>query len=57
MTRPQTTAFQGAGTAAHPHRETPRERLSILRLSAGERLLGAACALALLWAAVYWALG
>lgn len=40
----------------HAHAHRPPERFSLLRLSAFERLAGAAAVVALLWASVYWAL-
>ena len=46
-------------TPFHKHHASDtvrRDRLSLLRLSAVERLFGAAGVMALLWAAVYWAL-
>jgi hypothetical protein len=55
MTRsPSALLEQAARSEAHAHRR--RERFSLLRLSAGERLAGAAVVVALLWAGVYWAL-
>jgi len=56
MNRPQSAIFPKAASAAHPHREGADGRISLLRLSAAERLLAAAAVLALLWAGVYWAL-
>jgi hypothetical protein len=56
MNRPQSAIFQKDAPAAHAHGERVDGRVSLLRLSAGERLLAAAAVLALLWAAVYWAL-
>ncbi|WP_018267467.1 MULTISPECIES: hypothetical protein [Methylosinus] len=56
MNRQQSAIFQKDALAAHAHGERADDRVSLLRLSAGERLLGAVAVLALLWAAVYWAL-
>lgn len=51
MNRPQPALFHKHAQAARPD-----DRVSFLRLSAGERLLAAAAVSALLWAGVYWAL-
>ncbi|HEY8063988.1 MAG TPA: hypothetical protein VIF40_04585 [Methylosinus sp.] len=56
MNRPQSATFQTAAPAAHAHNERAGDRVSLLRLSAAQRLLAAAVVLALLWAGVYWAL-
>jgi len=56
MNRPQSAIFQKAAPAAHGQGERAADRISLLRLSAAERLLAAAAVLALLWAGVYWAL-
>lgn len=44
------------GGAAPARARAPLERPSLLRLSAGERALGAIVVIASLWAGVYWAL-
>ncbi|WP_159727911.1 hypothetical protein [Methylosinus sp. Ce-a6] len=56
MNRPQSATFHKPVTAAPSRRKAFDDRLSLLRLSAVERLFGAAGVMALLWAAVYWAL-
>ncbi|MBG0809664.1 hypothetical protein IY145_09770 [Methylosinus sp. H3A] len=56
MTRPQSATFPKAAPAAHSRRDGSDGRISLLRLSAAERLLAAAAVLALLWVGVYWAL-
>ena len=57
MTRPHSASHEMAAQAdPHAHAHRPPERFSLLRLSAFERLAGAAGVVALLWASVYWAL-
>jgi hypothetical protein len=57
MTRLLSASTEKAAVAApHVHAEPAPRRFSLLRLSAGERLSGAAAVVALLWAGVYWAL-
>ncbi|MBU3888363.1 MULTISPECIES: hypothetical protein [Methylosinus] len=56
MNRPQSALFHKHAPAAHAQAARPDDRVSFLRLSAGERLLAAAAVSALLWAGVYWAL-
>jgi hypothetical protein len=41
----------------HPHEKPARMRLSLMSMSALDRLLGVAILLALLWSLVAWALG
>lgn len=56
MNRPQSALFHKHAPAARGQAARPDDRVSFLRLSAGERLLAAAAVSALLWAGVYWAL-
>jgi hypothetical protein len=57
MTRLLSASTEKAAVAApHAHAATAPRRFSLLRLSAGERIAGAAAVVALLWASVYWAL-
>jgi hypothetical protein len=44
------------GAPSLSHVDAPTDRISFLRMSAAERLLGASVVVTLLWAAVYWAL-
>lgn len=54
MLRPHTATLEKATTVSRGR--APREKRSLLGRSAASRLAGAAGAVALLWAAVYWAL-
>jgi hypothetical protein len=57
MTRPLSALFEKASAVApHVHAERRTERFSLLRVSAVERVGGAAVVVAALWACVYWAL-
>lgn len=61
MTSSHSAPFQknpaaAAGAHRHVRAVAPPDRFSLLRLSAVERALGAIVIIALLWAAVYWAL-
>ncbi|WP_188519556.1 hypothetical protein [Alsobacter metallidurans] len=42
---------------AHPHPRPAHAPFSLLRLSVGQRLMGAGVVVALIWALVFWAIG